>query len=88
MSNNVFTEISNTRSIYTGHKEEIYRIIFYNNDEKFITCSRDKKIKFFDRLTGECLNTLSGHRGVIKCMLLMTNGMLVTGCCAEFIKIW
>ena len=48
----------NTQEIESGHTRNISRIIFYNNEKNFITCSWDEEIKFFDRISGNCLQTL------------------------------
>ena len=71
----------------SGHTKWIKRILFYNNDENFITCSNDT-IKFFNRKQKKCLKTLSGHKKEISDMLLMTNWLLVTASWDKNIKLW
>ena len=87
-SNLICTDIVNVKNIETDHTDSIKCIIFYNDDKNFITCSWDGKIKFFDRTSGDCLQTLKGHDDAIYSMLLMTNGLLVTGSLDRSIKIW
>ena len=81
MSNLDYSKIKNCRNIESGHTKSIRHIIFYNNDQNFITGSDDGNIKFFDRQSGECLKTLSSfsQSNKIYSMLLMTNGVLITG---------
>ena len=50
-----YTEIENVNNIESNHAVSITSIIFYNDDKNFITCSDDGKIKFFDRISGDCL---------------------------------
>ena len=87
-SNLICTDIENVQSIESGHTNDITCIIFYYDDKNFITCSYDRKIKFFDRTSGDYLQTLKGHNNGIYSMLLMTNGLLVTGSFDLSIKIW
>jgi WD40 repeat protein len=69
---------------------------FKEKSEKSISCENtiiisgcwDNTIKLWDSKTGECLNTLDSHDGVVFCLQLIDDDKLASGSSDEKIKIW
>lgn len=53
--------LKNTRIIETTHKKSIYKIIFIDNESKFVTASDDSVICIWDNSNGALLSSLLGH---------------------------
>jgi len=70
-----------------GHKNDIECLILYG-EHKLISASRDKAIKVWNLVTGECEKTLLGHSNSVKCLKLLKNGHLASGSVDSQIKIW
>jgi WD40 repeat protein len=51
-----------------GHTD-VVRCIIECEDRYVLTCSDDKAISLWNRLTGECIRTYSGHRNWVFCIL-------------------
>jgi len=50
--------------------------------------SDDKTIKVWHLPTGVCLATLSGHRGSVTCLALLSSKTLVSGSNDSTLKVW
>lgn len=53
---------------FIGHKSSVQCCLFGDGTDVF-TCSLDDTIMRWNRLTGECVRTYSGHRDVVFCVL-------------------
>lgn len=57
--------------------------------DKIVTGSFDKRAKIWDAKTGECLQTLKGHKMEIVCLSFDPHGMIVaTGSMDHTAKLW
>ena len=53
-----------------------------------ISGSRDNSIKVWDRLTGECLFTLSGHTDTVRGVTVCPNGDVVSASTDRSLRVW
>ncbi|KAI1297042.1 hypothetical protein EDD11_007237 [Mortierella claussenii] len=68
-----------------GHGDSVYCIQFDNN--KIVTGSRDRTIKFWDFTTLQCTNTLKGHSQSVLC-LQFNDHIMVSGSSDTTIIVW
>ena len=74
--------------ILKGHTRHI-RCIIECGDRDVLTCSVDKTICRWNRLTGELIRTYSGHRGAVYCILFsMERNVVVSGSIDTKIFLW
>jgi len=75
-------------SCETGHSKTVNRLIFIENDSKYITCSWDESINIFDARNNKLIKKLQGHTGAVKDITMLTNGYLAS-CSNDYsIKLW
>jgi ribosome assembly protein 4 len=55
---------------------------------RFASASKDGSAKLWDRATGRCLGTLSGHSNSVSCVRWCGDGLLCTGSHDRTIKVW
>ncbi|CAG8445391.1 10313_t:CDS:2 [Ambispora leptoticha] len=68
-----------------GHTDSVYCIQF--DEEKIVTGSRDKTIKFWNISTGICLRTLTGHDASVLC-LQFNESIMVSGSSDMSVIVW
>ena len=84
---NVIEDISIGYS--TTEKNKPKEIISTNTEKICVTASRDKMIKVFNVLTGDCLLSLSGHENWVKGVHLMPeNGWIISVGEDKTLRIW
>ncbi|KAG2182317.1 hypothetical protein INT43_007247 [Umbelopsis isabellina] len=69
----------------TGHTDSVYCLQF--DDEKIVTGSRDRTIKFWNMNTRECVHTLTGHEKSVLC-LRYNNEIMVSGSSDQAVIVW
>ena len=57
-------------------------------NERIISGSGDKTIKIWNRVSGECERTLSGHSNSVVSVCVMGNERIISGSSDKTIKIW
>ena len=70
------------------HSNTIYKIINYDNNTKYITCSRDKTIIIRNSHDNTLIKTLIGHKEPVWDLLLLSDGRLASSSQDKTIKIW
>ena len=71
-----------------GHTKLIRSIQVDEKSNKIISASEDDTIKIWNLKTGECLKTMTDHKGWVTSILILPNNILISGSCDETIKIW
>ena len=56
----------------------MFKIIIYENDSKYITCSDDKTIYIQNCEDNRAIKTLNGHKEPVHDILLLSNERLVS----------
>lgn len=69
----------------TGHTDSVYCLQF--DDEKIVTGSRDRTIKFWNMRTRECVHTLTGHEQSVLC-LRYDDEIMVSGSSDQSVIVW
>ena len=59
-----------------------------NLNSYLASSSQDKTIKLWDLETNECIRTLEGHIGRIKCMGVLEYGLLISGSDDKSLSVW
>lgn len=63
-----------------GHRHGVGLVRYFDGGKRLLTGSADKTVKVWDASTGECLRTVSGTNGSVRCLLPSPDGRwLVTG---------
>ena len=70
------------------HTKFICKIIAYENDSKYITCSGDETISIRNSEDNKVIRTLIDHQEVVRDILLLSNRRLVSFFADNKIKIW
>ena len=70
------------------HTNSIYKIISYDNNTKYITCSFDKTIIIRNSEDNTVIRTLIGHIASVRDILLLSDGRLASCSEDKTIKIW
>ena len=70
------------------HMGSIRKIISYDNNTKYITCSDDKTIIIRNSEDNTVIRTLIGHKDYVYDILLLSDGRLASSSQDEKIKIW
>jgi len=85
-----YAPINTTYSLkmsFPGHTHPINDLIELI-DGALASCSFDRTIKIWDRVSGKCIKTLSDHLGSINCIIELQDGSLAS-CSDDYtIKIW
>jgi len=73
-----------------GHEHEVSGLAFVPDTDFLLSCSRDQSIRFWDTLSGYCLNTLThGHSDWIRRISVHHSGKLFASASKdESIVIW
>lgn len=74
-------------STFIGHSGFVYSPILLSNHSQICTCSSDNTIKVWN-IDGSCLYTLTGHTNIVKSVLELKDGCLVSGGWNDTIRIW
>jgi len=72
----------------SGHSAGLNKLIFIENDTKYITCSRDGFIQIFNSQNDKLLKKLQGHYFWVNDIIMLTNGHLASCAVDNSIKIW
>ena len=70
------------------HTDTIYKIISYDNNTKYITCSGDKTIILRNCEDNTVIRILSDHKELVQDILLLSDGRLASSSADKTIKIW
>ena len=70
------------------HTNVIYKIISYENDTKYITCSNDKTIIIRNSEDNKIIRILMNHKEAVRDIILLSNGKLASSSEDKTIKIW
>ena len=70
------------------HTDTINKIISYDSNRKFITCSYDKTIIIRNSEDNTAIRTLTGHKDIVRDVLLLSDGRLASSSQDKTIKIW
>ena len=70
------------------HSNIIYKIISYDNNTKYITCSKDKFIIIRNCDDNKIVKTLVGHSEPVRDILLLSGERLASSSQDNTIKIW
>ena len=86
------TDITSTikidKKIHRLHTDIINKMISYENNTKYITCSADKTIIIRNCEDNTVIRTLIGHQGSVCDILLLPNKRLASSSGDKTIKIW
>ncbi|KAI8146416.1 WD40-repeat-containing domain protein [Fennellomyces sp. T-0311] len=74
-----------TSHFLIGHRHGVYCLQF--DQEKIVTGSRDRTIKFWDMTTYQCVRTLQGHQGSVLC-LKYNKDIMVSGSSDNTVIVW
>jgi len=88
VSKHPYSSLKLSRSIVTPHKKSIYKIVFFDDESRFATCSDDASIMIWDINKEEPLKELSGHTDRIWNLIKLHNGNLVSSSSDMKIKVW
>ncbi len=83
-------DVANPKLLQTfGHDNVVWVAKFIEKTDKIVTGSQDKKIKIWDRKTGECKKIMEGHTACISDVIIHGNGNdLYSASCDTTIKRW
>ena len=70
------------------HTDAIYKIISYDKNTKYITCSNDKTIIIRNCEDNTIIRTLIDHKDAVRDILLLSDGRLASSSQDNTIKIW
>ena len=70
------------------HISIIHKIISYDNNTKYITCSHDTVIIIRDSKDNKVIRTLTDHKEAVWDILLLSDGRLASSSTDKTIKIW
>ena len=70
------------------HTGSIMKIISYDNNIKYITCSADKTIIIRNSEDNTVVRTLTGHIDAVRAILVLSDGRLASSSQDKTIKIW
>ena len=76
------------KKILRLHTDIIRKIIGFDNNTKYITCSKDKTIIVRNSEDNTVIRTLTGHKNTVRDILLLSDGRLASCSEDETIKIW
>jgi len=72
----------------TGHSDAVRKMIFIENDSKYITCSSDHSIRIFNAQDNNLIKVLQGHTKEVNDIVMLSNGYLAS-CSRDYsIKLW
>ena len=86
VENNKEVEINKT--IHRLHTDIIYKIISYDNNTKYITCSADNDIIIRNFNDDTIIKILSDHEDAVRDIFLLSDGRLASSSLDKTIKIW
>ena len=70
------------------HTGGIYKIISYDSNTKYITCSYDKTVMVRNSEDNTVIKTLTDHKEAVRDILLLSDGRLASCSADKTIKIW
>lgn len=74
------------------HGDIIHHISFRPDGRQLVTASGDQALKIWDSDTGECLHTLKGHSGGVRCCDWSSTreqvGRIVSGAADNTVRVW
>lgn len=70
-----------------GHTEYVYMLKIFNCGH-FVSCAKDKTLRFGDFDLDGCTKTIQAHSDEFKCLLFMNNEDIITGSDDKSIKVW
>ena len=70
------------------HTQSIHKIINYDNNTKYITCSNDKTIIIRNSEDNTVIRTLTDHKEAVRDILLLSDGRLASSSQDNTVKIW
>ena len=70
------------------HTDTIYKIIIYENNTKYITCSSDKTIIIRNCEDNKVIRILTDPKDAVRNILLLSDGRLASSSQNKIIKIW
>lgn len=88
ISSKNYNELTCTRTITTTHKKSIYKIIFLEDENEFVTCSDDATIIIWDLKTGKEIRTLTGHTDRIWTIIKLRDGRFASASSDQKVRIW
>ena len=76
------------KTIPTLHSSVIHKIISYDKNTKYITCSKDKTIIIRNSKDNSVIRTLNDHKAPVRDIILLSDGRLASTSEDNTIKIW
>jgi len=76
------------RELPSFHDKVVSRIIFYDNNKKFITCSWNNSINIRNSDFNQVICVLYGHKNCVSYILLLSDGRLASCGYDKTIRIW
>ena len=70
------------------HAGTIWKIISYDKNKKFITCSDDKTIILRNREDNKIIRTFTDHKEAVRDILILSDGRLASSSQDKTVKIW
>ncbi|KAK6523133.1 hypothetical protein TWF694_006028 [Orbilia ellipsospora] len=78
---------ANIQTLY-GHDDSVESVVFSPDGGQIASGSYDNTIKIWDANTGNCLQTLIGHKSWVSSVAFSGDGKIASGSYCDSIKIW
>ena len=74
--------------VFYGHKSWVLHAIELEDEEKFLTCSRDKTIRLWNILSTNCEMVYSEHKGNVNYIINLEENLIASCSSDKTIKVW
>jgi len=88
ISKHSYSAVKLTRTIATSHRKSIYKIVFFDDETRFATCSDDSCIMIWDITKDEPIKELMGHTDRIWNLIKLHDGNLVSSSSDKTLRLW
>ena len=82
------TNFQENEVIFQGHKSWVLHAMELKNEDKFLTCSRDKTIRLWNILSTKCEFIFSGHKQIVNYIIQINDNSIASASSDNTIKTW